>query len=137
MGRSVLLPARIQRILSMVRADVRILLCPCSPPLSPCCLAQRVQVPALLPVGFPIPLGNSGRAREEAAAARWDLALQGDYQEGWVMCLCCTRFPRTILSRAGSVQSTAHKASYLPHCASRAVEMLLPCISHLPRVGSR
>lgn len=60
------------------------------------------------------------------------------------MCLCCTRFPRTILSRANSIQqSTPHKASYLPHCASPALERL----SHrkaaasptplLPRVGSR
>lgn len=63
---------------------------------------------------------------------------------GMVMCLCCTRFPRTILSRANSIQqSTPHKASYLPHCASPALERL----SHrkaaasptplLPRVGSR
>lgn len=37
------------------------------------------------------------------------------------MCLCCTRFPRTTLSRANSAQqSTVHKASYLPRCASPA-----------------
>lgn len=40
---------------------------------------------------------------------------------GMVMCLCCTRFPRTTLSRANSAQqSAAHKASYLPRCASPA-----------------
>lgn len=60
------LPARIQRILSMVRADVKLPPCPCSPPLSLCCLAQLVQVPGLLPAGFSILTGKSGRAREEA-----------------------------------------------------------------------
>lgn len=146
-GRSVLLPARIQRILSMVRADVKLLPCPCSPPLSSCCLAQLVQVPGLLPAGFSIPSGKSGRAREEVGRLLLGAVGFGSARGlpgGMVMCLCCTRFPRTILSRANSSQqSTPHKASYLPHCTSQVLEGLSHCKATtsptplVPRAGLR
>lgn len=44
------------------------------------------------------------------------------------MCLCCTRFPRTTLSRANSAQQrAAHKASYLPRRTSPAPERWSHC----------
>jgi len=59
------------------------------------------------------------------------------------MCLCCTRFPRTILSRANAArQSAPRKASYLPRRASQAPERLSHCKATaspsplLPRAGS-
>lgn len=46
----------------------------------------QLLAPGLLPAGFSIPSGKSGRAKEEAGRLqlrRRDLGLRGDYQEGW------------------------------------------------------
>lgn len=129
-----LLPARIQRILSMVRADVKLPPPPCSVPLSLSCLAQLLQVPGLLPAGFSIPSGKSGRAREEAGrlllpAGIW--VLRGDYQEGW-SCVCAVPGSPGPFCHglAPSGESAPRKASYLPHGASQAPAETVTLQSH-------
>lgn len=78
LGVSVPLPARIQRILSMVRADLKLPPCPCSLPVSLFPeLGSSSSQGCCCPLVFLFPPGRSGRAGEAAGlpllrAGIWD-----------------------------------------------------------------
>lgn len=129
-GGSMPLPAWIQRILSMVRADIKLLPYPCSLPVSLfpelsssssqgcCCLLVF-----LFPPGR---VGGLGRRQGSCCSALGFGTARG-LPAGMVMCLCCTSFPGPIPARADSRLPKNSRQSLLPsHGASQAPQRLSP-----------
>lgn len=138
-GGSVPLPARIQRILSMVRADVKLPPYPCSLPVSlfpelgsSSSWGCRCLLVFLFPPGR---VGGPGR-RPGGRRSGLGFGTARGLPAGMVMCLCCTSFPGPIPARADSRLPKNSGQSLLPsHGTSQAPQRLSPAPPPRPRAA--